>query len=146
MDLNGAQSHLQLQRTSWKCARELIHLQQAPGRRKQRTAARRGRYTCAHSTLLNGAEWRSKPSAASEDVMEMRKAAYPPAAGAWKRKQRAAARRGRYTCAQLPLLNGSEWRSKPSAASEDVMEMRKAAYPPAAGAWKEETASCSKKR
>ena len=24
------------------------------------------------------------------------------------------------------------------------MEMRKGAYPPAAGAWKEETASCSK--
>ena len=45
-----------------------------------------------------------------------------------------------------PLLNGSEWRSKPSAASEDVMEMRKGAYPPAAGAWKEETASCSKKK
>ena len=30
-----------------------------------------------------------------------------------------------------------EWRSKPSAAAEDVMEMRKAAFPAAAGAWKE---------
>ena len=80
--------------------------------------------------------------------MEMRKGAYPPAAGAWKEGNSELQQEGvgPHTCAHLTLLNGAEWRSKPSAASEDVMEMRKGAYPPAAGAWKEETASCSKKR
>ena len=34
---------------------------------------------------------------------------------------------------------------KPSAAAEDVMEMRKGAFPAAAGAWKEEAASFSQK-
>ena len=38
-----------------------------------------------------------------------------------------------------------EWRSKPSAAAEDVMEMRKGAFPAAAGAWKEYTVRFSQK-